>query len=255
MGSGAGHTTCLVRGSPIRKSSDQRSVDSSPRLIAASYVLHRLLVPRHPPCALKNLATQKSHPSTPGRTSMSGPTQTLLLQSQKMLASTVQFSTYNQTPATRPHQTQHAPRDTWRYEIQTGPDTRSQNTPAGMARSLRTQQRAYDPAPRRLRSTPTKVSSTRSRPQPAAELVSVPPSSTTPHALRPSVTGRPSWCGRGSAPPARRLGGEVLLRKEVIQPPLPVRLPCYDFVPIADPAFDGSLHKGWATGFGRYRLS
>ena len=66
-----------MRGSPIRTSSDQRSVDSSPRLIAASYVLHRLLVPRHPPCALKNLATQKSHPSTPGRTSMSGPTQTL----------------------------------------------------------------------------------------------------------------------------------------------------------------------------------
>lgn len=51
------------------------------------------------------------------------------------------------------------------------------------------------------------------------------------------------------------LAGELLLRKEVIQPHLPVRLPCYDFVPIADPAFDGSLHKGWATGFGRYRLS
>ena len=65
-----------MRGSPIRKSSDQRSVDSSPRLIAASYVLHRLLVPRHPPCALNNLATQKPHPPTPGRTSMSGPTQT-----------------------------------------------------------------------------------------------------------------------------------------------------------------------------------
>ena len=32
-----------------------------------------------------------------------------------------------------------------------------------------------------------------------------------------------------------------LLRKEVIQPHLPVRLPCYDFVPIADPTFDGSL--------------
>ena len=53
----------------------------------------------------------------------------------------------------------------------------------------------------------------------------------------------------------QKLAGEVLLRKEVIQPHLPVRLPCYDFVPIADPAFDGSLHKGWATGFGRYRLS
>ena len=48
---------------------------------------------------------------------------------------------------------------------------------------------------------------------------------------------------------------EVLLRKEVIQPHLPVRLPCYDFVPIASPTFDGSLHKGWATGFGCCRLS
>jgi hypothetical protein len=32
-----------------------------------------------------------------------------------------------------------------------------------------------------------------------------------------------------------------LLRKEVIQPHLPVRLPCYDFVPIASPTFDSSL--------------
>src|SRR3954470_9766889 len=65
MCSSAGHTTCLVRGSPIRTSSDQRSVGSSPRLIAASYVLHRLLVPRHPPCALNNLTTpQHPHPPT-----------------------------------------------------------------------------------------------------------------------------------------------------------------------------------------------
>ena len=35
--------------------------------------------------------------------------------------------------------------------------------------------------------------------------------------------------------------GQLLLRKEVIQPHLPVRLPCYDFVPIADPTFDSSL--------------
>ena len=38
--------------------------------------------------------------------------------------------------------------------------------------------------------------------------------------------------------------GHVLLRKEVIQPHLPVRLPCYDFVPIASPTFDGSLPQG-----------
>jgi hypothetical protein len=50
-------------------------------------------------------------------------------------------------------------------------------------------------------------------------------------------------------------GCQMLLRKEVIQPHLPVRLPCYDFVPIASPTFDGSLHKGWATGFGCCRLS
>ena len=31
-----------------------------------------------------------------------------------------------------------------------------------------------------------------------------------------------------------------LLRKEVIQPHLPIRLPCYDFTPIICPTFDGS---------------
>ena len=58
--------------------------------------------------------------------------------------------------------------------------------------------------------------------------------------------------GSGSTP-ERTL--QKLLRKEVIQPHLPVRLPCYDLVLITDPTFDGSLHKGWATGFGCYRLS
>ncbi len=50
----------VVRGFPIRTSWDQRSVINSPRLIADSYVLLRLLMPRHPPCALKNLTTQRS---------------------------------------------------------------------------------------------------------------------------------------------------------------------------------------------------
>ena len=36
----------------------------------------------------------------------------------------------------------------------------------------------------------------------------------------------------------------MLLRKEVIQPHLPVRLPCYDLVLIASPTFDGSLPEG-----------
>src|ERR1700738_2225214 len=52
-------------GSPIRTPPDQRSVDSSPGPIAASHVLHRLLVPRHPPCALDHLHT---HPRQPQHT-------------------------------------------------------------------------------------------------------------------------------------------------------------------------------------------
>ena len=42
--------------------------------------------------------------------------------------------------------------------------------------------------------------------------------------------------------------GCVLLRKEVIQPHLPVRLPCYDFVPIASPTFDHSPPCGLGRG-------
>src|SRR6266567_6633933 len=61
-------------GFPIRKSPDQSLVADSPGLIAGSYVLHRLLVPRHPPCALTNLAN-----------------------TDVMLASTVQFSRYGRS--------------------------------------------------------------------------------------------------------------------------------------------------------------
>src|SRR5689334_4366507 len=74
MCSGAGDWTCLQPGFPIRKSSDHSLVIDYPRLIADSYVLLRFLVPRHPPCALKNLNTTK------------------------MLASTVKFSKYNRHP-------------------------------------------------------------------------------------------------------------------------------------------------------------
>ena len=46
----------------------------------------------------------------------------------------------------------------------------------------------------------------------------------------------------------------VLPRKEVIQPQLPLRLPCYDFVPIAGPTLDGcplavSLPASGVTNF------
>jgi hypothetical protein len=56
--------------------------------------------------------------------------------------------------------------------------------------------------------------------------------------------GGPVRAEPGSLPTPHPGDRETLLRKEVIQPHLPVRLPCYDFVPIASPTFDGSPPHG-----------
>ena len=62
MNSPAGNTTQLVLGFPIRTSSDQRFVGNSPRHNAASHVLHRPSMPRHPPYALdQQTHTNKAH--------------------------------------------------------------------------------------------------------------------------------------------------------------------------------------------------
>jgi hypothetical protein len=45
-------------------------------------------------------------------------------------------------------------------------------------------------------------------------------------------------------PNAFRSKSSGIPRKEVIQPQLPLRLPCYDFTPITNPTFDGSLPCG-----------
>ena len=45
-------------------------------------------------------------------------------------------------------------------------------------------------------------------------------------------------------PNAYRSKSSGFPRKEVIQPQLPLRLPCYDFTPITNPTFDGSLPEG-----------
>jgi hypothetical protein len=102
-------------GFPIRKSPDQSLVADSPGLIAGSYVLHRLLVPRHPPCALTNLAN-----------------------TYEMLASTVQFSRYGRS---RPY---HALSRRYSRSWSRGPS----------GRSLRTQQRARPTDPSLPRSIP-----------------------------------------------------------------------------------------------------
>jgi hypothetical protein len=122
-----------VPGFPIRTPWDHSLVDSSPRPIAASHVLHRLLVPRHPPFALDNLTT-------------------------KMLASTVQFSTNDQpTTRTAPHQTPTNPSQGHEavcdarscLEKKQPPTVPGQPTPPGTTKgcSLRTQQGAHHPSP------------------------------------------------------------------------------------------------------------
>ncbi len=82
MHSGTGSTTRLVLGFPIRTPSDHGSLANSPRIIAGCYVLLRLLVPRHPPCALHELHTTKilqtkeqrcSRPLYSSRTTTPGP--------------------------------------------------------------------------------------------------------------------------------------------------------------------------------------
>src|SRR5213075_1262235 len=97
MHSDAGDATRLAPGYPIRTPWDHSSVDNSPRTIAASHVLPRPLVPRHPPSALTNLPNTH-HTSQTSKHHNHNTTNTT---NTKMLASTMQISTHNQ-PATTP---------------------------------------------------------------------------------------------------------------------------------------------------------
>jgi hypothetical protein len=96
-----------------------------------------------------------------------------------------------------------------------------------LAHSLKTEQRATAPALRRRR---------------ARELH---PTSASRYRVASAPTGNPSpRSGRATERSGEVLLRAGLLRKEVIQPHLPVRLPCYDFTPIANPTFDSSFPKG-----------
>jgi len=48
-----------------------------------------------------------------------------------------------------------------------------------------------------------------------------------------------------------RSRGEFYLRKEVIQPQVPLRLPCYDFTPVAEPTVVACLLAVSATPSGK----
>lgn len=150
-----------------------------------------------------------------------------------MLASTVQFSTYGRhptPPAACP--TQHARNGSTRAKARPAPTT---GGPAQKATSSCNARDPQDPTTCQAPPPPRPRSTARSEDQACTcdtracqrQLIDVPPLST----CCPTLGDRP-----GPGP----LAWPVLLRKEVIQPHLPVRLPCYDLVPIASPTFDGS---------------
>src|SRR5699024_5071067 len=109
--SGTGHHPRRWLGFPIRTSSDPRPFIGSPRLIADFHVLHRLLMPRHPPCALTH-----SPPIRVSSMCARNVSNTLVFDDKKitlhkqhsivllMLASTIRFSNHYQTP---PRNQQH----------------------------------------------------------------------------------------------------------------------------------------------------
>src|SRR6266576_6421764 len=76
MCSTGGDAALPAPGFPIRASAGQRLFSASPRLIAAVHALHRLLVPRHPPCALNILTVIRPGaraPAPDGAATMAGP--------------------------------------------------------------------------------------------------------------------------------------------------------------------------------------
>jgi hypothetical protein len=118
----AGHDSGSLRGFPIRTSPDQRSFTSSPGLIAGSHVLHRLLVPRHPPTALSSLST---HTNTTTRQNTYKDKHLT-----KMLAPTVKFSTHQQPPhpTTPQGATSHGPHRNTRHTHQGAADPSGPNS-------------------------------------------------------------------------------------------------------------------------------
>jgi hypothetical protein len=158
-------TRALPRvGFPIRRSRDQRLVSTSPALIAAAHVLHRLLAPRHPPCAL------------------------VLLIEKNTLCVAMEFSRCS------------------------GPKRPGENRPAKDGLS-------------KLSSDCLLRGRRNSRRPGCSDVI----------ALKERQHQRAR---------SHRSNCSGIPRKEVIQPQLPLRLPCYDFTPIINPTFDGSLPCG-----------
>ena len=173
-------------------------------------------MPRHPP-----YARNKTH----GHTNNQGiNTKT---QKRKILASTIQFS-HNTTPHTTNHKHCSRVRRAQQEQPSAAPDT----------------QQCTNEKPLLSRKTgvSTNPNTTQHTPQPGTTITTFDDTATCGYASTRQNNNSGSHTLGDSTTHTHNCGQTIkLLRKEVIQPHLPVRLPCYDFVPIADPTFDSSL--------------
>ena len=123
-------TTPDIPGFPIRTPPDHSSLTNSPGLIAGHNVLHRLLVPRHPPIALHNFA---QHHVAQTHTTI------------KILASTIQFSTTTRTPHHTTHtRTQHSTAQATTHVIPHNPTACPQPHPSQAGRQHSTHKNSLE---------------------------------------------------------------------------------------------------------------
>ena len=207
-------------GPPIRTPSDHSPPAGSPRLIAGHHVLHRPLMPRHPPNAQKN-----KHTTQPRRTRP---------QSQHK-EQRYSRPLYRSQP-TRPH----APDQPRTKTGGTSPDAQDHNQGAPPQKPTACPPPPTPPHQRKggnRRQTPAPAGTPRRH---ADALLVLAARTTPPHPARPPQPPTHDEQGAARRNTEPRAAEEELPRKEVIQPHLPVRLPCYDFVPITSPTFDRS---------------
>ena len=188
-------------------------------------------MPRHPPNAQKN---KQQH-----------TTKHLSQTYSKMLASTIQFTTNPPTPTPHhPHKAaEHRPGN--QGALPQNPDSMPpphthtsthQGHPPQQTTTTTTAAATHHKQACFLHHTtpqPTNPTHT-AQGQPAAASVRDTPSRPAQTTHGPDNNKQPKKKEEANRPT------KPILRKEVIQPHLPVRLPCYDFVPITSPTFDRS---------------
>ena len=209
-------------GFPHSEISGSQLICSSPKLIAACRVLHRLLMPRHSPCALSSLTSSAlaPYPSLPNLFASS-------LTSQRLLPKTNEFVFERLVHLTSCSQNYAGFTEEFLEIVFTLKLIKSYTFACGLSTAPSVALLAFIS----LCSVFKVQKKERTHcPKAFAIVQSCVPSKLNNVRQKRSDLGRLwEWLPT------------CLLRKEVIQPHLPIRLPCYDFTPITKPTFGRAL--------------